>query len=487
MKKFLSLTLGCLLLCTLTTSALANQWGLRGGIYDIVADDERYADYSAVADDGNGKLENGMHVNQAILQNRYHAVLINASRDGKTWVADQQVTTAVYQPGDKRGEYPNTPVLEHIEGAYDGGFKLSYGDEESYTFLSKDGEYFLWEVRYHKNKPYNESFLFVLSDEEELQFWQSNPGEAFLPVGDGRWPTTITLDEFNITQMPRTLAEVRQLTMVSNALKQDAPMLEITGRWNGAKDAGMLAVYSAPDADSYRSAKGKASVSLGGAIAIYGTADGWTLVDYEVSPRTRRFGYVQKALGDEPLAFASVPLRAAADTFLTDDPFVSQYAQTEIPAGAEMTGLAQCGEYYAYVAYQSGETQYRGFVPMKDLIPVYDRAMSTDNDRLTADVRWDVIDALCGKWYPADGNWRDMTILYTNGSFRQRKDGVNRDEGNFRVYNGENGGYTLYMCTEDNAETTYTLTLNEDGTITLKNDKIYTVYRRDEYSSYGNG
>ena len=484
MKKLLTLTLGCLLFCTLTTSALANGWGLRGGVYDIVSDDDRYESYTAIADNGNDVLAGGFHANQAILQNRYDALLISASRDGKVWTADHVNHTAVYQPGDKRGEYPNTPVLEHI--GY--GFKLSYGENESYIFACEDGQYILHDVRYRQNEMYTDCFV---RQDGWLEFWESNPGGAFLPVGDARWEATITLDEFNIAQMPRSMAEVRQLSMVSNAL-MDAPPLEIADTWSGAKDSAKLAVYSAPDAASYRSAEGKASVSLGGEIRIYGTQDGWTLIGYEVSPRTSRIGYVQQELGEEPLAFANVPLTAAADTFLTDDPFVSQFAQADIPKGAALTGLAKCGEYYAYVEYQADKL-YRGFVPLKDLITTYDRALSTGTDLPTAAVRWDVMDALCGKWEHSDDEGDGRMILFSDGTYRNHMPGDGaryREEGNYRVYDvaeGDGATYQLYIRTEDNQETTYTMRLNEDGTITLKTDWTETVCHRDEYSTYGNG
>lgn len=481
MKKFLTLALGCLLLCTLTTSALANGWGLLGGIYDIVSDDDRYDSYTAIADDGNQQVD-GRHVNHAILKSRYHNVLISAYRDGKVWTADSVSTTAVYQPGDARDESANAPVLEHI----DGGFKLSYGDKENYTFRYENGQYILADVRYEQDEPHPDCFV---RDAGGLLFWQSHPGVTFPPVGDAHWPTEITLDEFNIEQMPRSLAEVRQLTMVSNALA-DAPLLEIADTWQGTKNGRKLPVYSAPDAASYRSAEGKASVSMGGEVRIYGTAEGWTLIQYEVSQRTSRIGWIEgKFAQDAPLAFGSVPLTAAADTFLTDDPFVSQYAQAYIPKGAALTGLAQCGEYYAYVEYKAGATLYRGFVPMKDLITVYDRALTTGTDLPTSAVRWDVMDTLSGKWKSSDDEGNGRLILFTNGVYRNHMPGDGaryREEGNYRIYDGENG-LELYIRTEDNQESRYALTLNENGTITLKTNDAETVYRRDEYSTYGNG
>lgn len=472
MKKILLMAFGCLFL--FTSLASANEWGLSGGAYDIVSEDKRYDGYTAIADSGNEILADYGHVNQVIMKNRYDAFLMSVSRVGKVWQLDTVNHAAVYQPGDKRGEFPNAPELEN----WGDGLKLSYGEKETYTFLWNGEEYILSDVRYKADEHYTDCYI---ATKDSLEFWQSNPGDTFLPIGDGLWPTVITLGEFNITQMPRSLAEVRQLTMVSNAL-MDAPQLETTGAWKAVKDAGMLAVYSAPDAASYRSASGKASVSLGGDFAIYGTVGDWTLIGYEVSPRTSRIGYVQKPLGDEPLAFAEVALTAAADTFLTDDPFVSQYAQVKIPKGAALTGMAQCGEYYAYVEYQADKL-YRGFVPMKDLIPVYDRTLTTGTDRKTADVRWDVMDALCGKWYAAGGSYKNDLVLFSNGSFRRREAYQVRDEGNYRVYDAEDGVCRLYLITEDNREATHALTLNEDGTITLDGK----VYRREEYSTYGNG
>lgn len=480
MKRFLSLTLGCLLFCALTTPALANSWGLTGGVYDVVADDKRFDGYTAIADDGNTRLSYGMHVNQAILENRYHALLVSAARYDRVWVEDAMVTTAVYQPDDKRGEYPCNPTLEHLDGDR---FRLSYGQEEAYTF-QWDGEmYFLAEARYHMSSENSDSFIM---EEQGLNFWQSNPGDAFLPVGDALWPTTITLAEFNITQMPRTLMEMRRLNMTSIALAETEP-LTATDLWCPARGEGMLPVYSAPDRSSFRAANDKASVSLGDDITIYGTQDGWTLIGYEVSPRTGRIGYVHRELGGDPLTLGNLPLRAAVNTFLTDDPFVSQYPQVNIPAGAALTGLAQCGEYYAYVAYEADGVQYRGFVPLKDLMPVYDRALATGDDRLTADVRWDVMDALCGKWCEAFGSWEDRLVLYTGGSFTQWQDGEVGDVGNYRVYDGENGTFSLYMVTEDNREAVLTLTLNVDGTVTLTDERGNTTYRRMEYSTFGNG
>ncbi len=478
MKKLLCMALSCLLFASCTASA--NEWGLRGGIYDIVTADDRYEGYAcptASADDGN-RLLGDVHVNHAIVQNRYHAQLIAAYRDGNVWKADTIATTAVYQPGDKRGEYPNAPVLTHIPG----GFRLAYGEKEHYDFYREGDEYVLGYVEYVTSPYFSNSYI---PGEGGLLFWQSGHDDAFLPIGDALWLTDgITLSEFNIAQTPRTMMEVRRLTQTADALAAYSDGLRVQATWAGEENGRMLPVYSAPDAESYRSGSGKAAVSLKGQVDILGAAEGWTLVQYEVSPRTSRIGYVEGELAvGADLRFANVPLVAAVDTFLTDDPFVSQFAQADIPAGTVLTGLAQCGEYYAYVEYKADKL-YRGFVPMKDVQPKYD--MVWGGNTLSDNVRWDVMDALTGKWY-VDGWYSKKTILFADGTWRVREDGEYIEEGNYRIFDRGDGKYDLIVRTENNRSPWYILTLNEDATITLTTTEGMQTFRRDEYSTYGNG
>lgn len=491
MKKMLTLMLIAALLCSCVLPASANGWGLIGGIYDIVSDDDRYEDYTAIADDGNeryGSSEYNRHFNHAVMSSRYHNVLIAAQREDKVWEAEVVSTTAVYQPGDERA---NQVVLTH-EG---GGFYLVYLNPESgepaekYYFQHVEGEYQLQGVRYHMDEEYSDSYIV---QDGGLLFFQSGPENAPQPIGDALWYTDgITLEEFNIEQTPRSIPEVRRINMVSEALTTDAEPLSVASVWEGVKEGRKLPVYSAPDKASFRSAEGKASVSMGGEVEILGTAEGWTLIRYAVSQRTSRIGWIEGEFAqDAALTFASVPLVAAVDTFLTDDPFVSQFAQTYIPAGAVLTGLAQCGEYYAYVEFTQGSTLYRGFVPMKDLMTKFDRAIAPDAP--ADDVRWEVMDLMVGKWYIDAGGslMGDKCIFFADGSWSNHLpsfDSPDKVEGNYRIHDAEDGAYTLVMRTEDNGEARFTLTLLENGAITLTNEDGEGSYIRNEYSTYGNG
>lgn len=494
MKKFLTLLLSCMLLAASAAPALANQWGLSGGILEIVSSDDTYADYTAIADDGSASTDLGVQLSHAILESRYHRVLISAAaRTDKIWHPEVVSTTAVYQPGDARGEVSNAPTLTQELG----GFTLTYGTgntAEEYEFLYNDhGDYYLTHVTYGTGTDnYSKSFQY---DENGLMFWQSGMEDTFTPIGEATWRTDgILLSEFNITQMPRSIAEVRRLNSVSAALTEAAPdLLSCAATLPALTDGELLPVYSAPDENAFRAADGKASVSRSEACTALGTVDGWTLVQYDVSARTARIGYVQGELTDSVLTLGNIPLVAQVETFLTDDPFVSQYAHCTISAGTEMTGLAQCGEFYAYVELTQEGVTYRGFVPLKDLDKKYDTAIATGEDQLMSAVRWDVMDALIGKWTydDSDGN---TIILFAEGGYGSRANLVNDSyyapTGNFRVYDApdsDSSTYQLVFFTEDNQVLHYTLRLNEDASVTVTDGDTQTVYTRDEYSTTGNG
>lgn len=396
MKKFLLITLSCLLFASMTVPALAED------VMEIIAADGRYYEGYAASVQTGVHLLGDRHVRCAIITNGEENLLVAAELKDNAWTVKVVSATAVYQPGNPQGEYPNTPVLEHTGS----GFTLSWGESEHYTFYYEDGEYWLIQAEYVVDPFYSNSYC-QDSLAQGLLFWQSGPGKTFLPIGDALWENDgVTLEEFNITQTPRSMAEVRNLTAVSAALAEGT----------GAE------------------------------------------------------------------------LLAATDTFLTDDPFASQGEAAFIPAGTALTGLAKAGEYYAEVEYTADGEVLRGYVPLKELRPRLDLAWG--GDTLYTDARWDVIDALTGKWYPQGGSYEDKMILCNNGVYRTHVPGSTAEKqevGLFRVYDREDGLYDLIIRLEDNTERRYVLTLNEDATITLTTTEGAQTFCRDEYSTYGNG
>ena len=65
----------------------------------------------------------------------------------------------------------------------------------------------------------------------------------------------------------------------------------------------------------------------------------------------------------------------ARDTFLTDDPFVSQFAQFSVPEGTTFQCMGMLGNDWAYVSaevsakntFTDGGAIVWGFVPLRDL------------------------------------------------------------------------------------------------------------------------
>lgn len=121
-------------------------------------------------------------------------------------------------------------------------------------------------------------------------------------------------------------------------------------------------VYSGPGTDYYRGANGKAAVSTNDWIEVYGTEDGWALVQYAVNNNQFRIGYIQAKHLPETnnvpqMVFLYVQRKIECDTSLTDDPNRSQAALKTIQAGDSVTLLAQLNGWY-YV--ESGNM--RGFI-----------------------------------------------------------------------------------------------------------------------------
>lgn len=473
--------LAILLLCAQAGSALANGYGLRGGIYDIVSDDDAYDAYIASADSGNEQVGDE-HVNQAILSSRYHNQLIAAVRQGRVWTAETLSTTAVYQPGDARGE---RPALSHTSD----GFILSYGSGERYTFRREGAQYVLTDVRFNVDSAYGDSLQW--SEEGGYLFWESGAEDSWERIGDALWRTgELSLRHFNIAQLPRSIADVRRMNAVSSALRTDLGWLGAQEDFTGMKRGSKLAVYAAPDQKAYRAASGKASVSTGGDMRLYGEYDGWTMVEYAVSLRTSRIGFVNATLmsAPSPLALTEAPvaLVTARDTFLTDDPNVSQFAQMALPAGTQVEGLAQFGAFYALVSVPGAGQPMWGFVPLRDLSVVGDTA------------RWDVMERLIGKWQTSGGD-PSIFILYADGSSRAIiKDAdfnwLSDTSGQWRVtdcpadadYPGD-PLYEIVFTGGDGAETRFGLHMNDDGSMTLQTSEGEATLHRTEYSTYGNG
>lgn len=322
MKKLRILLILCLTLAVTLPAASANSWNLNGQLLAMVEQTHDYDEYTGLVSDYNRKAA----TTHTILTSRYHNQLVAVDEVKDGWKDAIFSTTAVYQPSelDETG-YPKITRTKN-------GFELAYPDiDERYYFELQ-----------HNNEG---GAVYTLTEAQMGGVTVERQAEYFylVTLGDDNavWAVEVTLENFNIHNMPkRGPDDVRRFNEANEGLQYFACLYPevVSGQKSGKKS---YAVYSAPDTSSYRAAKGKASVSTGDDYKLYLTVGDWSLIEYRVSLRTSRFGWAQLGNhGDETTdEIVRVPMLTAFDTYLTDDPNVSEYHQAELPARDEADGI----------------------------------------------------------------------------------------------------------------------------------------------------
>ena len=359
-RRFLSALLCLTLLLTLLApAALANSWGLKSGmILNAVSKTHDYDEYTALAQ---LKLLDG---EVAVMASRYHAVLLYAYQF-KGELRLETSHTAVKQPDKK--DYKKVKLQ-----AESPGFVLKYSDMELHffpwvgynrrTYSLQSGKIGKLTLQPGGVNSESTGWLTCSDGENTVDWFVADEG-------------VLTLTQLNLRLFPRTMEELGAIMELKSIV---APQCEIFGLGDGEEvpgDAGAstVPVYSAPSESSVRFAKGKASVNLRAPVKFYGLSrdESWMLVEYEVSDRTSRFGYVKRSelpcsmAQTQTMIFSSIdmPVTITKDTYLTDDPNVSQYRQMTLKAGGSVRLLALYGPWYAYVETTLEGKNVRGFVP----------------------------------------------------------------------------------------------------------------------------
>lgn len=352
MKKLRILLILCLTLAVTLPAASANSWNLSGQLLAMVEQTNDYDDYYAMVSDYNRKAA----TTHTILTSRYHNQLVAVDEVKDGWKDAIFSTTAVYQPSEQSTS--GKPKLTRIKN----GFELAYPKvKELYRFeyISND-----WgEMAY--------TLMYAKMGSVEIERKESYRYLVTQGTDSAMWAVEVTLENFNIHNMPkRGPDDVRRINEANEGLQYLAYLYPqvVSGQTSGKKS---YAVYSAPDTSSYRAAKGKASVSTGDDYKLYLTVGDWSLIEYRVSLRTSRFGWAQLGNhGDETTEdLVRVPMLTAYDTYLTDDPNVSEYHQAELPAGTKLTALSHPDRWaYIYVEATVDGKITRGFVPQRDVV-----------------------------------------------------------------------------------------------------------------------
>ena len=390
MKKLRILLSLSLLIALAVPAASANSWNLSGQLLAMVEQTHDYDDYYAMVSDYKSKAA----TTHTILTSRYHNQLVAVDEVKDGWKDAIFSTTAVYQPSEL--EETGYPKITRTKN----GFELAYPDiDERYCFeLTRNNE---------------GGAVYTLTEAQMGGVTVERHAEYFylVTLGDDNavWAVEVTLENFNIHNMPkRGPDDVRRINEANEGLQYLAYLYPqvVSGQTSGKKS---YAVYSVPDTSSYRAAKGKASVSTGDDYKLYLTVGDWSLIEYRVSLRTSRFGWAQLGNhGDETTnEIVHVPMLTAFDTYLTDDPNVSEYHQAELPAGTKLTALSHPdGWAYIYVEATVDGKVTRGFVPQRDV--VFDDVELPDEEA-----------KLVGSWQMEAGGefWDNYLRLDADGKF----------------------------------------------------------------------
>ena len=426
-----------ILFCLSISPALANSWGLTGDLLGVVMEDGRWNDYSAIT-----KQQGDF----AVLGSRYHNVLMQC-KDGKLLT----YPLAVWQETDKlKVEKPKLDLRKE-----DRLLTLSYGADEVYVFALDyvfDTYYIADALVYAETNGLGfnrDGYGFTVSDGETILYWQRN----------------VLLEDFNIKLFPRSMEEVLHLNRMYTALDSaDRLGTDLEGvRYTGSSK-GSVPVYSAPYGEAaWRAAKGKAAVGLAGEhwqLGTYINESGipYIKIRYAVSERTQRIGYIwaselgeRFALGDDRSnQLIHVPLEVRSDTYLTDDPTVSQYQQFYVPPGTQFVCMGLYGSDYAYVAGEikngsfvdggkpiaEGDQIVWGYVPLRDLV-------ISSSDPFRHNTEWDVMAQFVGHWYFAAGGVgvEDELMLYADGTWEGYTDTLTGGTWKLTRYNPANNLY----------------------------------------------
>ena len=127
------------------------------------------------------------------------------------------------------------------------------------------------------------------------------------------------------------------------------------------------AVYSAPDSKSIRGAKGRARVSTNGWIQVFGSDRDWILVQYDITDKHNRIGYIYKnALPEDvvvpELVLTSITAVVNYDVAVTDDPLISKTPLAKLTENTSVTVLGAMGD-WTYIEGEENKVRFRGFVP----------------------------------------------------------------------------------------------------------------------------
>ena len=226
-------------------------------------------------------------------------------------------------------------------------------DNELYFSVNQNGQFHLKVACVD----YGWEEVLVTSDSLAYSFEGTYEGTAYGTV-------ETNLRYFSYAAFPKTLKEARNKLTQAPAI----PAGELSARKIKFTGGQKFPVYSGPGPEYDQAANGKACVSTNDWIQVFGSENGYILIQYALSASQMRFGYIdQSALprsaSVSPLRFDYTDAEITANTFLTDDPLNSQTRLVTLYSEASVKWLSTMGSWVYVEVSGSGSKPIRGFVP----------------------------------------------------------------------------------------------------------------------------
>lgn len=265
----------------------------------------------------------------------------------------------------------NSAALPQVEAPVELAFTLTpavnfssyyvYNEEIEEAFCSwVQDDHGTWNLSQMHN--FHPSMIVDAPVKNALHFWVD--GEDTQMWFYGGCPTD--LQTFDFDRFPKTFEDARAL-FGDWALGN---LNVLASRQIAFPSGKKYNVYQGPGEEYGQAGNGKAVVSTNDWIEVFGSYNGWILIEYAISGEHLRIGWIaESALPQgaviEELAFASVPARTVVRADLTDDPLASKMPVVSLPQGTDVLWLANF-EDCAYVQCNTQPPIY-GFIDMRAL------------------------------------------------------------------------------------------------------------------------
>ena len=271
------------------------------------------------------------------------------------WIEDEWT---YYSSSEGHSRYVKGPVL-----------MIEWHDEKDETQMllvyANEGTSGQWRLKYvNQTSTLRDTPVFsVLVYEDHLHYLTQN-GRS---LGKAEGYVQTNMRYLNLSALPSSLQAAQEKLSSAPVIPWGS---ELVGQEMSFEGGQKFPVYSGPGTHYVRAAEGKATVSTNDWIQVFGTENGYALIQYAISADHMRFGYIDEKYLPKGHTVSALTLENAAATMvnpcaLTDDPLYSKQAVRQMAGGEKVVWLAQLGN-DVYIETK-GESPQRGFVHADDV------------------------------------------------------------------------------------------------------------------------